>query len=155
MMPSDARVCASARSFGLLPGGRMVWAVGSRAVFRFLLVCAITAAIGVSLSPPRASADTVGSPCTDWMKIGTDPSSGQQVFCAGHVWQPWSKGAWGSLAIVGPAGSPCNAASFAFAQSSDDYVVWCLRPPVQTKALLPGGRQVKILKTPVWGLYSP
>jgi hypothetical protein len=114
------------------------------------------------MSAPVASADAVGDLCPDWMKIGTDSSSGQQMFCAAPstpahalTWQPWSKAAWGTLTSVGPAGSPCTAPTFTFGQSSDGYVVWCAGPPQSTVALLPGGRTLQNPSTPVWGVYSP
>lgn len=125
-------------------------------------IAAPAAFAALLVSPPVASADTVGAPCPDWMKIGTDSSTGQQMFCAAPsipardlTWQPWSKGAWGSLPVVGPAGSPCTAPTFTYGQSSEGYVVWCAGPPQITIALLPGGRQINNLKTPVWSVYSP
>lgn len=116
--------------------------------------------IGLALvSAPVASADTVGDPCPDWMKIGTDSSTGQQMFCAAPstpahalTWQPWSKAGWGTLTPVGPAGSPCTVPNYTFGQSPDGYVVWCYQG---TQALLPGGRTLQNPSTPVWSVYSP
>jgi hypothetical protein len=129
-------------------------------MFRVLLTAAVAAVLFMGAAPV-ASADTVGGPCVDWMKIGTDSSTGQRMFCAAPssparnlTWQPWTKGAWGSLSVVGPAGSPCTAPTFTFAQSSEGYVVWCAGPPQITIALLPGGQTMTNLKGPVWSVYS-
>src|SRR4051812_24947196 len=98
-------------------------------------------------SSPVASADSVTDQCYDWMKIANDSVTGEQMFCAAPgtpatklSWQPWSKGAWGSLSIVGSAGSPCRAPSATFAQferrlrgvvrrSSDDHEGLASRRP--------------------------
>ena len=48
-------------------------------------------------SVPIALADTVGSPCNDWMTIGTDSATGDRMFCA----------------QTRPGGS------------TDGYIVWC------------------------------
>jgi hypothetical protein len=45
-------------------------------------IAALAAFAALLVSAPVASADTVGDPCPDWMKIGTDSSTGRQMFCA-------------------------------------------------------------------------
>jgi hypothetical protein len=123
------------------------------------LIAALAACAALLVSAPVASADTVGDPCPDWMKIGTDSSTGQQMFCAAPstpanalTWQPWSKAGWGTLTPVGPAGSPCTVPNYTFGRSPDGYVVWCYQG---TQALLPGGRTLQNPSTPVWSVYSP
>lgn len=113
-------------------------------------------------SSPVASADSVTDRCYDWMKIAKDSVTGEQMFCAAPgtpatklSWQPWSNGAWGLLSIVGSAGSPCRAPSATFAQSSDGYVVWCVGPPMITRALLPGDQHTAPISAPLWSVYAP
>ena len=89
------------------------------------LIAALAAFAALLVSAPVASAETAGDPCPDWMKIGTDSSTGQQMFCAAPstpanvlTWQPWSKGAWGTLTPVGPAGSTCTVPNYIFGRST-------------------------------------
>jgi hypothetical protein len=53
-----------------------------------MMKAALPAGVGTALlgltavSAPIASADAVGASCNDWMKISSDSSTGQRVFCA-------------------------------------------------------------------------
>lgn len=38
-----------------------------------------------AVTAPAASADAVGSPCSDWMKISSDSNTGKRIFCAEAV----------------------------------------------------------------------
>ena len=97
-------------------------------------------------SVPIALADTVGSPCNDWMKIGTDSATGDRMFCAQTrpgdpdsplSWLAWddTHASWGSLPLVSPTTSPCSVPKYTLGRSTDGYIVWCT-----------GG---------VWSIYSP
>lgn len=127
-------------------------------MFRYLFTVAVVALMSVTTAP-IASADTVGAPCDDWMKIGTDAASGESLFCGAQsspatalTWQPWSSAAWGTLTTVGKAGTLCNLPPYTFGRSPDGYVVWCFDGPV---AFLPGGQTIENPSTPVWSIYSP
>jgi hypothetical protein len=109
---------------------------------------------------PVAGASTAGDRCSQWMKIGTDSATGARMFCAAPpgtddsqlTWTAWSSGAWGDAPAVGPVGSSCGTLpTFTFGQSSDGYVVWCVR---DQQTLLPGN-QTGYASTPTWSLYSP
>jgi len=125
------------------------------------LIAALAACAALSVSVPVASADTVGEPCSDWMKISNDSSTGLWMVCGSTggrkaTWQPGD----GSPAfleknpVVGPAGSPCtNLPLFTTGLSSDGYFVWCLAAGEQVS--LPGGRTLTNPSTPLWSVYRP
>jgi hypothetical protein len=93
----------------------------------------VFAAMAAVLTAPVASADpAVGTSCTDPLKI-VSTSSGEML-CAitgtgplSSEWKPFN----GNLETVvrgstcGPAGT---SGDFRYAQSTDNYLVWCLRP---------------------------
>ncbi len=129
-------------------------------MFRISLTFAAAAALAVALAPV-ATADTLGAPCTEWMKISSNPTTGERMFCAAPpgtddsalVWTPWSDGAWSDAPPVGPVGSPCLAPNYTFGLSADGYVVWCY---AGGKVLMPGGDgYVPAAAWSVWSLYSP
>jgi hypothetical protein len=131
---------------------RVLPAAGAAAIF---LSCAVTGA-------PLASAERLGEPCNDWMKLSTDRVSGEQMVCAAagspatELW--WRVAAeagsnWGDLPHVGAAGTPCSAPPYEFGQSADGYVVWCLYD--YSTLLLPGERQIGHSGTPAWSVYAP
>lgn len=122
------------------------------------VAAATTFALSVA---PLAGADSLGTHCTDWMKISSDFSTGEKMFCAaapgtgdaGLSWTAWSQGAWGDAPPVGPVGSPCPGPQYTYGLSSDGYVVWCY--PGGT-VLLPGADQYRpAVSDMVWSLYSP
>ena len=100
-----------------------------------LVAAAGLALLGIAYGPsPVAIADAVGGPCDDWMKIGVDSDSGNQMFCAHSraadpnsqlSWQPWGAHL-DSLPQVGSVGSPCPASEYTVGRSEDGYVAWCL-----------------------------
>ncbi len=129
-------------------------------MLRFGIWCAATVASALSFAPV-AVADSVGAPCTEWMKISTDAATGAKMFCAAPpgagasalTWTDWSRGAWGDAPVVGPVGSPCSARAYSFGLSSDGYVVWCYAGGT---VLLPGADgYVPAVSSQVWSLYSP
>jgi hypothetical protein len=129
-------------------------------MFRVSLTVTAAAALAVALAPV-AAADTLGAPCTDWMKLSADFTTGEKMFCAASpgtddsalTWTAWSQGAWSDAPPVGPVGSPCSAPNYTFGLSSDGYVVWCY---AGGKVLLPGGDgYVPADSWSVWSLYSP
>ncbi len=129
-------------------------------MLRFGFVIATAAVTAVSLAP-AASADTLGAPCGDWMKISADPITGEKMFCAAPpgsggdalTWTAWNRGAWGDAATVGPVGSACSDRPYTFGLSSDGYVVWCY---ARGEVLLPGADGYVPAAFPsVWSIYSP
>lgn len=119
-----------------------------------------TAALAVALAP-AAAADTLGTHCTDWMRVSTDASTGAKMFCAAGpgsdedalAWTDWSQGAWGDAPTVGPVGSACRGSVPPFGLSSDGYVVWCR---ADGTVLLPGADEyVPADSSQVWSIYSP
>ena len=129
-------------------------------MFRVPLTVAAAAALAVALAPV-AAADTLGAPCTEWMKFSADFNTGEKMFCAAPpgtgdyalTWTAWSQGAWGDAPPVGPVGSPCSAPNYSYGLSSDGYVVWCYSGG---KVLLPGADgYVPAVASSVWSLYSP
>jgi hypothetical protein len=111
---------------------------------------------------PIASADRLGEPCDDWMKLSADAVTGEQMVCsaagspATELW--WRVAAeagsdWGDLPNVGAAGTPCSAPPYEFGQSPDGYVVWCVHD--HSTLLLPGERRVNHTGSPAWSVYAP
>ncbi len=129
-------------------------------MYRFISSIAAAVALAGSLAP-AAAADTLGTPCTEWMKVSADSATGEKLFCAAPpgtgdnalAWTGWSMGAWGDAPAVGPVGSPCSAPDYAYGLSSDGYVVWCYS---SGQVLLPGSTGYVPAASPrVWSLYSP
>jgi hypothetical protein len=121
---------------------------GDQMIKAALLAGVGTALLGLAaVSAPIASADAVGASCNDWMKISSDSSTGQRIFCAEATpgdhdspltWLSWddpSARGWESLPLVASTGTPCSAPPFTFGRSTDSYVVWC--------------------EQGVWSVYSP
>lgn len=110
-------------------------------------------------APPAdagTSASTPTETCTDWMKLRTDPATGQERVCGPigspayvYYWIPAGPMPGG----VHDAGSPCPGTPlFTFARSTDNYQIWCAEG---TNLLLPGGASVTNPPQPIWALYSP
>lgn len=103
-----------------------------------------------------AAAGTPSETCADWMKLRTDPATGQEQVCGPigspayvYYWIPAGPMPGG----VHDAGSTCaETPLFTFARSTDDYQVWCAEG---TNLLLPGGVTVTDPPQPIWALYSP
>lgn len=128
-------------------------------VSRFVLIMAAAVTV-LTIAAPEAAATRVGDSCTDWMKLGTDSSTGVRTVCfappgttpSDLTWIPLAKMNWGTLTVVGYAGSLCTLPEWTMGQSPDGYVVWCY---YEKQALLPGLKILNNPSTPVWSVYSP
>ncbi|BDX32479.1 hypothetical protein TUM20985_30260 [Mycobacterium antarcticum] len=109
-----------------------------------------------SATTAPAPAATPSEVCYDWMKLRTDPATGEEQVCGANTspaeifyWIPAGPMPGG----VHDAGSACPGVPlFTFARSTDDYMIWCAEG---THLLLPGKVTVNDPPQPIWALYSP
>jgi hypothetical protein len=102
-------------------------------------------------------APALGDPCSDWDKLASDPSNGQEIVCGTNTSPAtqlfWIKAPQLSSGVHG-VGTACpGAPQWVLSRSTDGYMIWCADP----LALEPGG--VTITRSadagPIWELYSP
>lgn len=114
----------------------------------------------VVVAPPPAETGTAaGTPsetCTDWIKLRTNPASGEEQVC-GPISSPAYVYYWIPAAPmpggIHDAGASCPGVQlFTFARSTDSYQIWCAEG---TNLLMPGGSTVENPPQPIWALYSP
>jgi hypothetical protein len=105
---------------------------------------------------PVSAADTLGDPCSDWMKISRDSATGLEMVC-GPKTSPAGQLNWVAPRTmpggVHVAGSPCPVEPHhVLARSTNDYVIWCV---TGNHVYLPGGVTITNPPQPIWALYSP
>jgi serine/threonine protein kinase, bacterial len=104
-----------------------------------------------------ASGPALGDPCTDWMKLAHDLTSGEGIVCGANT-SPATHFFWLQAPAM-PAGVHVAATSCpgapqgVFARSSDGYVIWCMDN--LERAFEPGGVTLDHPVGPIWSLYSP